>query len=165
MKENTRKGSWIRERERETIYFQRKTWACSSFLSFFLSFSVSVSLFSFPCFPFRQLKETGLVIFHFSLASPLLVVCVVCLVSRPQLRCGQRQSHIYINTVVCALVEIWRGAPLFFDNQIKYNMKWATYKSFPSAGPPLMTSEMAMDGSPLAKCGLSRPPETAIPKP
>lgn len=39
------------------------------------------------------------------------------------------------------------------------------YMSFPSAGPALRTSDMAIDGSPLAKCGLSRPPETAIPKP
>lgn len=40
-----------------------------------------------------------------------------------------------------------------------------TYNSLPSAGPALSTSEMAIDGSPLAKCGLSLPPLTAIPNP
>ena len=40
-----------------------------------------------------------------------------------------------------------------------------THRSFPSAGPPPMTSEMAMEGSPFAKCGLSMPPLTAMPKP
>ena len=40
-----------------------------------------------------------------------------------------------------------------------------TNASLDSAGPPLMTSEMAMEGSPLAKCGLSRPPDTAMPNP
>ena len=40
-----------------------------------------------------------------------------------------------------------------------------TYNSFPSAGPAFRTSDIAMEGSPLAKCGLSRPPLTAIPNP
>lgn len=40
-----------------------------------------------------------------------------------------------------------------------------THCNFPSAGPPLSTSLIAMAGSPLAKCGLSDPPETAIPNP
>ena len=45
------------------------------------------------------------------------------------------------------------------------NNRAATYCNFPSAGPAFNTSEMAMDGSPLAKCGLSWPPLTAMPKP
>ena len=40
-----------------------------------------------------------------------------------------------------------------------------TYMSFPSAGPPFSTSEIAMLGSPLVKWGLSLPPDTAIPNP
>ena len=40
-----------------------------------------------------------------------------------------------------------------------------TYNSFPSAGPAFNTSEIAILGSPLVKCGLSLPPLTAIPKP
>ena len=40
-----------------------------------------------------------------------------------------------------------------------------TYNNFPSAGPDLRTSEMAMLGSPLVKWGLSRPPLTAMPNP
>ena len=40
-----------------------------------------------------------------------------------------------------------------------------TYNNFPSAGPAFNTSEIAIDGSPFIKCGLSRPPLTAIPKP
>lgn len=40
-----------------------------------------------------------------------------------------------------------------------------TYCNLSSAGPPLRTSLTAIDGSPFAKCGLSRPPDTAIPKP
>lgn len=40
-----------------------------------------------------------------------------------------------------------------------------TYSSLPSAGPAVRTSDMAIEGSPLAKCGLSRPPLTAIPNP
>jgi len=39
------------------------------------------------------------------------------------------------------------------------------YISFPSAGPDFRTSDTAIEGSPLAKCGLSRPPLTAIPNP
>lgn len=35
----------------------------------------------------------------------------------------------------------------------------------PSAGPAFSTSDIAIDGSPLMKCGLSRPPLTAIPNP
>jgi hypothetical protein len=35
-----------------------------------------------------------------------------------------------------------------------------THSSLPSAGPPFSTSLTAMDGSPFAKCGLSRPPDT-----
>ena len=41
----------------------------------------------------------------------------------------------------------------------------ATYSSCPSAGPALSTSDIAMLGSPFVKCGLSLPPETAMPKP
>lgn len=40
-----------------------------------------------------------------------------------------------------------------------------THCSKPSAGPPFRTSDMTMDVSPLWKCGLSLPPEIAIPKP
>ena len=40
-----------------------------------------------------------------------------------------------------------------------------TYNNFPSAGPDLRTSEMAMLGSPLVKWGLSRPSLTAMPNP
>lgn len=36
-----------------------------------------------------------------------------------------------------------------------------TYSSLPSAGPPFRTSLTAIEGSPFAKCGLSRPPDTA----
>lgn len=39
------------------------------------------------------------------------------------------------------------------------------YKSSPSAGPPGSTSDTMMDVSPLSTFGLSRPPDTAIPKP
>lgn len=40
-----------------------------------------------------------------------------------------------------------------------------SYCNFPSAGPALRTSQIAIEGSPLSKCGLSRPPLTAIPNP
>lgn len=40
-----------------------------------------------------------------------------------------------------------------------------TYCNLPSAGPAVRTSEMAIDGSPLEKWGLSLPPLTAIPNP
>lgn len=40
-----------------------------------------------------------------------------------------------------------------------------TYWSKPSAGPPGSTSEMTIDVSPFSKCGLSLPPDTAIPNP
>ena len=49
------------------------------------------------------------------------------------------------------------------DNKGCY--QWGTYCNLPSAGPALRTSDIAMEGSPLAKCGLSLPPLTAIPKP
>jgi hypothetical protein len=52
---------------------------------------------------------------------------------------------------------------VFLTKQTEKKKK--TYNSFPSAGPALRTSEMAMDGSPFVKCGLSRPPETAMPNP
>lgn len=42
---------------------------------------------------------------------------------------------------------------------------WHTYKSNPSAGPPCSTSDTMIDVSPLSTLGLSRPPETAMPKP
>lgn len=38
-----------------------------------------------------------------------------------------------------------------------------TYCKRSSAGPPFNTSLTAIDGSPVAKWGLSRPPDTAIP--
>ena len=41
--------------------------------------------------------------------------------------------------------------------QDKINKK-TTYMSFPSAGPPFRTSEMAMEVSPFEKWGLSLPP-------
>lgn len=37
-----------------------------------------------------------------------------------------------------------------------------THSSFPSAGPPFRTSLTAIEGSPFAKCGLSRPPDTIL---
>lgn len=40
-----------------------------------------------------------------------------------------------------------------------------SYFSSPSEGLPCTMSETTMDVSPLLKCGLSFPPETAIPKP
>lgn len=40
-----------------------------------------------------------------------------------------------------------------------------TYCNVLSAGPETRTSLTAMLGSPEAKCGLSRPPDTAIPNP
>lgn len=40
-----------------------------------------------------------------------------------------------------------------------------TYCKRPQAGPLGTTSEMTMVGSPEVKCGLSLPPEIAIPKP
>lgn len=40
-----------------------------------------------------------------------------------------------------------------------------TYKSRPSAGPPCSTSDTMIDVSPLSTLGLSRPPDTAMPKP
>jgi len=40
-----------------------------------------------------------------------------------------------------------------------------TYISFPSAGPFFSTSDTTTAVSPLGKCGLSRPPLTAIPNP
>ena len=49
-------------------------------------------------------------------------------------------------------------------NNLLLNDK-STYNSLPSAGPAFNTSEMAILGSPLVKCGLSLPPLTAIPKP
>lgn len=49
-----------------------------------------------------------------------------------------------------------RGAP-----RVRRN----TYCNRSSAGPPFSTSLTAIDGSPVAKCGLSLPPETAMPKP
>lgn len=48
-------------------------------------------------------------------------------------------------------------------NSILLNV--CTYCNLSSAGPPFRTSLTAIDGSPLAKWGLSRPPDTAIPKP
>ena len=55
------------------------------------------------------------------------------------------------------VVFVWRGPQSSGALQ--------TYCSWPSAGPPLRTSEMTMEVSPLWKCGLSRPPEIAMPKP
>lgn len=43
--------------------------------------------------------------------------------------------------------------------------KEKAYCNFSSAGPDASTSLTAMDGSPFAKCGLSFPPDTAMPKP
>lgn len=48
------------------------------------------------------------------------------------------------------------------DEHNKHNLY---YHNLPSAGPPFKTSLIAIDGSPLAKCGLSLPPLTAIPNP
>lgn len=44
-------------------------------------------------------------------------------------------------------------------------IKSQTYCSSPSAGPPLSTSDITIDVSPLWKWGLSLPPEMAIPNP
>ena len=40
-----------------------------------------------------------------------------------------------------------------------------THNNRPSAGPPCRTSDTTMDVSPLSSFGLSRPPDTAMPKP
>ena len=42
---------------------------------------------------------------------------------------------------------------------IESDKRFYTHSSLPSAGPPFRTSLTAMDGSPFAKCGLSRPPD------
>lgn len=47
--------------------------------------------------------------------------------------------------------------------QTKYG-QMITYWRRSSAGPPFSTSLTAIDGSPVTKCGLSRPPETAMPE-
>lgn len=53
----------------------------------------------------------------------------------------------------------------YFGKGARRHRSRTTYMSFPSAGPDFRTSDTAMDGSPFAKCGLSRPPLTAIPNP
>lgn len=52
----------------------------------------------------------------------------------------------------------------WLDNAFNHSII-KTYCNLSSAGPAFKTSLTAIDGSPLAKCGLSRPPETAMPKP
>lgn len=49
--------------------------------------------------------------------------------------------------------------------RVKKTNIYIFYISFPSAGPDFNTSDTAIEGSPLAKCGLSRPPLTAMPNP
>ena len=55
------------------------------------------------------------------------------------------------------------------DNRLKETCDWKgkkeTHWSLPSAGPAFKTSEMAIEGSPWTKWGLSLPPLIAIPKP
>lgn len=57
---------------------------------------------------------------------------------------------------------VYWGFPL--RGELQYDQFW-TYKSNPSAGPPCSTSDTMIDVSPFSTLGLSRPPDTAIPKP
>ena len=74
-----------------------------------------------------------------------------------EISCMRKISPTSEVKVSCRLSE--EGVYVYTNNRA------ATYCNFPSAGPAFNTSEMAMDGSPLAKCGLSWPPLTAMPKP
>lgn len=50
-----------------------------------------------------------------------------------------------------------------FDLKKNFQNRVLTYCRRSSAGPPFSTSLTAIAGSPVTKCGLSRPPETAMP--
>ena len=67
--------------------------------------------------------------------------------------------------VLCYYKPIFRKQAVSEDGTFLMQTIWGTYWSLPSAGPAFRTSEMAIAGSPLVKCGLSLPPLTAIPNP
>ena len=60
----------------------------------------------------------------------------------------------------------WSQSLFLTRDRLSQNIKkqsLETYWRRSSAGPPFNTSLTAIDGSPVTKCGLSRPPETAMP--